>query len=249
MTSDEFERAILNRIPLMVPPVDAGYIPKTTPVISFGDVTNAKIATLGINPSSKEFLSGGKLLQGENKRLADNEEFEAGAMDILFQCRNYFLAKNAYWSWFQPLEDLLVSIGETYMNYSSACHLDLSPWATFPAFRDLTKAQKDNLLDHDKELLPWLLGNSSIKTLILNGRFVYETVKSTKQFKLEQVGTFEYLAGGIKNTSELIMGESSDGRLVLGWTLNLQAMQTSSLEREFVMSELATWLKAQIGKG
>jgi hypothetical protein len=182
MTSDEFEREILNRIPLMVPPIDAGYIPKTTPVISFGDVTNAKIATLGINPSSKEFLLGGKLLQGENKRLADNEEFEASAMDILFQCRNYFLTKNAYWSWFQPLEDLLVSIGETYMNYSSACHLDLSPWATFPAFRDLTKAQRDNLLDHDKELLPWLLGNSSIKTLILNGRFVYETVKSTKQF-------------------------------------------------------------------
>jgi hypothetical protein len=44
------------------------------------------------------------------------------------------------------------------------------------------------------------------------------------------------------------MGESSDGRLVLGWTVNLQAMQTSNLEREFVMNELTTWLKAQIEK-
>ena len=90
MTSDEFEREILNRIPLMAPPVDAGVIPKTTPVISFGDITNAKIATLGINPSSNEFLSGGKLLPSEQTRLADNEEFIAGAVDIWFRNKNYF---------------------------------------------------------------------------------------------------------------------------------------------------------------
>lgn len=246
MMSDEFEREILNRIPLMVPPVDAGYIPKTTPVISFGDITNAKIATLGINPSSNEFLSGGKLLPSEQKRLADNEEFIAGAVDIWFRNKNYFATQNTYWSWFQPLEDLLVSIGETYNNYWSACHLDLSPWATFPAFGQLTPAQQSTLLNHDRELLPWLLSSSSVETLLLNGRQVYETVKSTNLFSFEKVGEMEYKSGDRKITSDLFAGKSNDGKSVLGWTLNLQAMKVSNEERQIVMSKLSDWLKKQI---
>lgn len=255
----------------MSPPRDCGVVYGSTPVVSFGDFTKARVATIGINPSSLEFMdksasgTSNSLLPEGKKRLADAESLglisddeldddtaeyylgSSGAREIWESCRDYFEGPNAYWSWFSDLESVLSGLSASYKD-SSACHLDLSPWATFPAFRDLTKAQKDNLLDHDKELLPWLLGNSSIKTLILNGRFVYETVKSTNQIKLEQVGAFEYLAGGRKNTSELIMGESSDGQLVLGWTLNLQSMQTSEPEREFVMSELTTWLQDKIVK-
>lgn len=249
MTSDEFEIEILNRIPLMVPPVDAGVIPKTTPVISFGDVTRANIATLGINPSANEFMSGENLLSTDKKRLADNEDYEAGSVDIWFRSKNYFLTGNAYWEWFQPLEDLLASIGETYEDYSSACHLDLSPWATFPAFGQLTPAQQSNLLSHDKELLPWLLANSSIKTLLVNGRQAYETINSTSQFKLEKVEELKYMSGDRSISSDFIVGESNDGKKVLGWTLNLQAMKVSNAVRQSVMSELTNWLINQIGKG
>jgi len=248
INSDDFEKEILNRISTMVPPVDAGFIPKTTPVISFGDVTLANIATLGINPSANEFMSGANLLATEKKRLADNEDYEAGPIDIWFRSRNYFMTGNAYWEWFQPLEDLLLTIGETYESYSSACHLDLSPWATFPAFGKLTPAQQSNLLNHDKELLPWLLANSSIKTLLVNGRQAYETISSTNQFKLEKVGELKYLSGPSKITSDFIAGESNDGKTVLGWTLNLKAMQVSNEVRQSVMGELTKWLKAQIEK-
>ena len=249
INSDDFEKEILNRISFMTPPVDAGFIPKTTPVISFGDVTTAKIATLGINPSANEFMSGTNLLATDKKRLADNEDYEAGPVDIWFRSKNYFLTGNAYWEWFQPLEDLLAAFGETYKNYWSSCHLDLSPWATFPAFGKLNPAQQSNLLNHDKELLPWLLANSSIKTLLVNGRQAYETINSTDQFKLTKVGELKYMTGDRKVTSDLIAGESNDGKMVLGWTLNLQAMKVSNEVRQSLMGELSNWLKDQIGKG
>ena len=43
-----------------------------TPVLSFGDYTKAQITTIGINPSSLEFVDKrGKILQGPLKRLTD----------------------------------------------------------------------------------------------------------------------------------------------------------------------------------
>ena len=73
MQSHEFEELILERISNLVPPADCDVVERSTPVISFGDFTKSHIATLGINPSASEFQSGGKLLKGERKRLADEE--------------------------------------------------------------------------------------------------------------------------------------------------------------------------------
>jgi hypothetical protein len=134
MHSDEFETLTLAKIAAMTPPVDCGVIPRTTPVVSFGDFTTAKIATLGINPSSAEFMSGGKLLVGENKRLSDEEFSPFNPTDIWFKCKYYFLG-NPYWSWFSHLEELLLQVGASYK--TNACHLDLSPWATDPIFGNL----------------------------------------------------------------------------------------------------------------
>ena len=35
---------------------EAAVIPWSCPVLSFGDVSNAKVATLGLNPSNREFV-------------------------------------------------------------------------------------------------------------------------------------------------------------------------------------------------
>ena len=57
------------------------------------------------------------------------------------------------------------------------------------------------------------------------------------------------MTGDRKVTSDLIAGESNDGKMVLGWTLNLQAMKVSNEVRQSLMGELSNWLKDQIGKG
>ena len=56
---------------LRAPDLDLGVVAGSTPVVSFGDPVDAPVATLGINPSSSEFLdSSGALLDGAERRLA-----------------------------------------------------------------------------------------------------------------------------------------------------------------------------------
>ena len=44
------------------PPDGCAVVPGSTPVVSFGHPLKPEVATLGINPSSREFLNRGKTL-------------------------------------------------------------------------------------------------------------------------------------------------------------------------------------------
>jgi len=240
MINDDLDRLTMEKIQGMTAPTGCGVIPKTTPVVSFGDFTISKIATLGINPSSAEFLSGGKLIQGEQKRLADEEFGVASPTDIWFQCKHYFLG-NPYWNWFNHLEQLLLQVGASYK--TNACHLDLSPWATDPIFSNLTLAQQQTLLSHDRDFLNWQIVESPIKTVLFNGATVYKTIDSAQDYHLQKVGQLTYSSGGHVRTSDLINGDGPMGESIFGWTVNLQALQATNEERLYVMTKLAEWLK------
>ena len=73
MNSEEIKKRVLVRV--MVPyPKNCHVVPYSTPVVSFGNPETSTVATLGINPSSGEFLDKGKnLLTAEMKRLVDTE--------------------------------------------------------------------------------------------------------------------------------------------------------------------------------
>ena len=50
--------------------IGTGIIPWSCPVPTFGDLTNPQLATLGINPSYREFVDrSGEQLQGELRRF------------------------------------------------------------------------------------------------------------------------------------------------------------------------------------
>jgi hypothetical protein len=55
----------------------AEVVPRTAPVIAFGDPCRAKVATLGINPSRREFVEDGHLRTGPKRRLATLESLDA----------------------------------------------------------------------------------------------------------------------------------------------------------------------------
>ncbi len=240
MHPDELETLTLAKIATMKPPVDCGVIPRTTPVVSFGDFTKAKIATLGINPSSAEFMSDGKLLVGENKRLSDEELSPFNPTDIWFKCKYYFLG-NPYWSWFSQLEELLLQVGASYK--TNACHLDLSPWATEPRFGLLDIQQQQTLLGHDRDFLNWQIVESPIRTVLFNGATVYKTIEAAQNYHLQKVGEISYTSGGQTRKSDLINGDGPRGESFFGWTVNLQALQATNEERAYVMSKLSDWLK------
>jgi len=258
-----------NKIEFMTPPADCGVVRGSTPVVSFGDFTKAKVATIGINPSSKEFMdtsSSGttnELLPDEKKRLADYESLGIlstdpldddtaqymlgadGAKEIWEGCRDYFKGPNAYWSWFSDLEMVLSGASVSYKD-SSACHLDISPWATDPVFRDLDKTQQKQLLLGESDFLEWQIAKSNIGILVINGATVYESLKTLPAFNLEEFGEITYMSGERKITSKLILGSGPGLSRVCGWTLNLQELRVSKEEKQRVMEELSFRLQESI---
>ena len=255
-----------NKIEFMSPPRDCGVVYGSTPVVSFGDFTKAKVATIGINPSSLEFMdksasgTSNSLLPQGKKRLADAESLglisddemdddtaeyilgSSGAREIWEKCRDYFSNPNAYWSWFSDLESVLSGLSASYKD-SSACHLDISPWATDPVFRDLTKEQRERLLLGESDFLEWQIAKSNIEIIVFNGAQVYESLNSLDGFRLQNSGEITYQSGDQTRTSQLYTGSGPGFSSVYGWSLNLQELRVSKEEKKRVLDELQLWLQ------
>ena len=106
-----------------MPPVEAPVVAGSTPVVSFGAPSRAAVATLGINPSAKEFCDRDGLLTGPERRLATLDSLGAERLDQLTDCQVAAVAKHCqdyferqpYRKWFDPLDRLLRSaIGASY---------------------------------------------------------------------------------------------------------------------------------------
>src|SRR5205809_4127565 len=105
------------------------------PVPSFGDLSNSEVATVGLNPSNREFVdeSGGEL-EGSLRRfhtlnsLGISSWSHADARHlrlILESCRMYFF-DNPYDRWFKRLDHVVSGTKASFYSPScGACHLDL----------------------------------------------------------------------------------------------------------------------------
>ena len=161
---------------------DADVIAWGSPVLAFGDPTLAHVATLGLNPSNREFVDDdGAELAGEARRfhtlsslgLSDWGDASAHHLDrILASCRDYF-AGNPYDRWFRRLDAVVSATGASFYNPASpACHLDLIPYATARKWTALSASERLGLLDLSGDTLGTLLCRSSVRVLILNGQSV-----------------------------------------------------------------------------
>jgi len=161
---------------------DSPVLSWAAPVPFFGDLRRARIATVGLNPSSREFLDEvGNELTGEARRFHTLRSFNleswsqvhAEHLDrILGSCRGYFFG-NPYDRWFKRLDKLVSRTQVSYYHLCrAACHLDLIPYATYPKWGELTNAQQRRLLKLGSDCLAELLSESAVDVLILNGQSV-----------------------------------------------------------------------------
>ena len=159
------------------------------PVPSFGALSRANVATLGLNPSNLEFMdNAGNELQGPSRRfhtlrsLGLSSWSEADVRHIrmiIMSCEEYFV-RNPYDRWFRRLNSILSGVGASYYDSIfqssfievTACHLDLIPYATSRKWGELTPVQRSSLLHFSGDTLVRLLRDSSIRLLILNGQSV-----------------------------------------------------------------------------
>lgn len=207
------------------PPSDCHVLPRSTPIVAFGDPRRARTATLGLNPSRIEFYEKGTELDGSSRRFETLDSLGvdslADARDetvarVWHRCAQYFHG-NPY-RWFRPLEEILNAAGASYFD-DSACHLDLTQWATDPTWNDLPGQVREHLVEDDVDFLREQLRVEPIELLLLNGRRVIS-------------GFTERLGGRLRResrdvqdraiTAAIYTGEIDDVR-VIGWSTNLQS--------------------------
>ncbi|MET3025338.1 hypothetical protein ABXT06_01550 [Flavobacterium sp. UW10123] len=175
-------------------PDDLSIIPWSTPILSFGNILKSKIATLGINPSNREFVDlQGLELKGDNRRfhtlnsleIKNWSEIKEKHINLIIElCDEYFL-RNPYDGWFKKLDYLISGTSMSYYFPSQeACHLDLIPFATFEKWSNLTPIQQNTLLNLFSDFLGILIAESSIEIILLNGQTVVNNFEKISNLKL-----------------------------------------------------------------
>lgn len=168
------------------------------PIFSFGNPNGANVASISINPSSKEFTEGVNEALPHGKQRFESPWMADGPFDLksLTQIQadgnDYFKRTGIdrkptfYRSWFGVMERLLNSAPtrHSYLD-GSACHLDLSPWASDPVWGFLSTEERDEHLRIGLPVLLHQLGftngvdkprTSTIRKILLNGRTAKEEV-------------------------------------------------------------------------
>jgi len=205
------------------PPAEAPIVSGSTPVLSFGNPMTAKIATLGLNPSDKEFLDRDGLdLECRERRLETLTSLNVKSLidaplhvleAVVDGCNGYF--QKCPYSWFRKLEFVLQECGTSYYN-GTACHLDLVQWATDSKWSEIWDGVRAMLLRDDFPFLLEQLQNSNIKTLLLNGNAVVKEFSAMTKIKLV------LQPKKITGKTKLFVGRGPRNILVVGWSTNLQ---------------------------
>lgn len=231
----------------------------STPVISFGDFTSAKVLTIGINPSSNEFLTSGRnralIPSNRGKRLEDFESLkirtyedidESKAIKIWQGCRDYFSkSKNPYLSWFGHFEQVFTQIGASYLD-GSAAHVDLVQWATTPAWSSLTERAQRELLEGDIDFFRWQNRQPNVVARLINGSTVINQAKKLGIFSLREDGTLTVKGANRNYTTRTFVGEGRSGELVLAWSQNIQAMRASNQDKARMANAIGDWAAKKI---
>lgn len=160
-------------------------IPWSSPVPAFGAPVTAVVATLGLNPSNREFVDErGRELVGSERRfhtlgslgLASWADADVSHLEMISESCGEYFSRNPYDGWFGRLDQVISGTGASYYNgmFRRACHLDLIPYATALKWSALSHRQRLGLLASSRGSFGNLLRQSQIRVLVLNGSSVVD---------------------------------------------------------------------------
>lgn len=159
------------------------------PVLFFGDLFSAQLATIGLNPSRREYLdTHGIELDGTTRRFETLRSLGAVDRGMLEdeQCsraiermRCYFQpGKPVFDRWFKRLMCVVGAMGFSY-RAGQVAHLDLVQEATDPTWselRSIAREEAEELLRRDLPFLRFELEVFQVKTVVCNGRTPFHHV-------------------------------------------------------------------------
>lgn len=250
----KIEERVIERAMAIYPEI-AEIVAFSTPVVSFGNPTEARVATLGINPSSNEFQIGNgnknPLGEFERKRLVDTETLgiqnpirleREQAIQVIEGCYGYFTGPNANpYEWFERLEKFVLEpAGHTYYgSKASACHLDLVQWATDPVWDSIPdKSIKKKLLIDDKEFLRYQLTSYDFDVVYLNGGTV---LRQFKKLGIAELSVVHHVTRNAMGGTHEVLKGSASGTTYYGWGINASSKDANKKGLE----ELSNWIRTQ----
>lgn len=175
-------------------PASSSIMPWSLPVLFFGDLLMAKIATVNINPLHQEHLKKHNAeIDGLDRRfetlgspqLIDRSTLtEDQCNRAISSMGGYFdPVRPAYTRWFAPITRLVQGLGYHY-SASEVTHLDLVQEATVLPWSRMIDEQPEEahaLLGSDAPFVQWQLETFQLEVLICNGRSVLDHVIHLKR--------------------------------------------------------------------
>jgi len=234
-----------------------------SPVPMFGRLDRSRVATLGLNPSNREFVdAGGRELCGGERRfhtLASlslamwSDATAAHRQQIVEACTHYF-TRNPYDGWFRKLDKIIMRSGSSYYaEKEPACHLDLIPYATSTKWSALRGQQRSTLL-RQCDTLGMLVRDSDVRVLVLNGASVVSNLQKMTSGELmacemsgwelprskgPDVAGYAY-KGWVRRIAGVDLGRDI---LVLGYNHNIQSSFGVTTR---VIDAISEWIGAEV---
>jgi hypothetical protein len=234
---EKLDEIILKRLKTM-PPLDCSVVPGSTPVVAFGRFRSAKVATISLNPSYREFdiVKGKRRFHNlKSLGLSRYEDINVNHMNqVLDYCERYFERPGiVYKQWFNSISSFLK--GSTDYDYydGTACHLDLSQWATSNIWGKLNSKQKKALTSTgDLELLAEIIKHSQIHTLFLNGVTTSKEILKYFGIKHEVILLRPYnkIEGYIAHTDEILGVKIGRTIKLIGWNAYIKYSGKDSIK-------------------
>lgn len=204
-----------------------GYVLQdSTAVITNGSPDTARVATLGINPSNGAFDHGGLRRLSSFGLTSPADLSDDQAREVAHSCYTYFSNSSNPHAWFTAMDTCaLTPIGVSYFD-GTACHLNLTPWATDPVWSKLAPTVRQTLLDADRSFLLEQLTHHAFDVVVINGAQVLAMFE--REFtELSVAGEIPRGAGG---RYVVKTGRWAD-TTVIGWSLNVPNSFTSAASR------------------
>lgn len=243
--------------------VNSGIINWATPIISFGQISSAIVATVGLNPSNLEFVDQSmNELSGVNRRfhtfsslgISSWENIEEIQVNKILEMNDNYFKNNPYDTWFKKLDYILGgSKFSYYFPISNACHIDIVPYATILKWNKLGSDDREYLIKKSKDTLALILKESQISFLILNGQSVVDNFEKVSGVKFEN--HFEPKWDLTRKSGKNVKGKSYVGTIsqignidlernikVIGYNHNIQSSYGITKE---VMDHIKNWVKSQ----
>jgi hypothetical protein len=149
--------------------------PDSLPVLFFGEIFKANIATIYLNPGAnlRCMKSLSELGASSRESLSDEQcDRVIEAMERYFQCLGGDLGR--FWS---RLERVTKVMGFDYGEGGGA-HLDLVQESTQPAWSSLPEHVQASLWNSDSHFLAWILEDFRFQVLVCNGKTTLKCVES-----------------------------------------------------------------------